>query len=270
VRILRAIKFATRLGFRIEPDTWEAMRETAPELGRPARPRVLEEILRLLRSGTALGAFRMLRRAGALEVILPEVHAYLGSPNDPDPEARDRADKYWRLLEALDADVHAGSEVTTAVAIAVLFLRIIERDVPAGERAAVESPEIARAAAQVLEPFAVRSRLSRRDTTRSVRIIAQQRRFTQPSSKSFSRKLFVLAEEFPEALHLFRLRCMAWGQGWDVYEAWRERERSVESLPPEEQDSLRGSGLGGGGRRPRRRGRRRRGRGQGSGDSSAA
>jgi poly(A) polymerase len=260
VRILRAVKFATRLGFRIDSATWEAMRETAPELGRSARPRVLEEILRLLRSGTALGAFRMLRRAGALEVILPEVHAYLGSPEDPDPEARDRADKYWRLLEALDADVHAGGEVTTAVAIAVLFLRIIERGLEGGERPAVESPEIARAAAGVLEPFAVRSRLSRRDTSRAARIIAQQRRFTQPSSKSFSRKLFTLADEFPEALHLFRLRCMAWGQGWDVYEAWRERQRSVEALPPEERDGLKGNG-----RRRRRRRRRRT-----SGDSSAA
>jgi hypothetical protein len=213
----------------------------------------------------------MLRRAGALEVILPEVHRYLGSPEDPDPEARDRADAYWRLLEALDADVHAGGEVTTPVAIAVLFLRIIEREVPTSERPPAESPEIVRVAAEVLEPFAVRSRLSRRDTSRTIRIIAQQRRFTQPSTKSFSRKVFVLAEEFPEALHLFRLRCMAWGQGWDVYEAWRERERSIADLPPEERQSLRGSSSGSGsgnGRRPRRRGRRRRGRG--SGGSSAA
>jgi poly(A) polymerase len=262
VRILRAVKFATRLGFRIDDETWEAILAVAPELGRSARPRVLEEILRLMRSGTALGAFRMLRRAGALEVILPEVHAYLGEPDDPDPAARDRADVYWRLLEALDADIHQGGDVTTAVAIAVLFLRIIEREVPPGERLAAESPEIGRLASDLLEPFAQRSRLSRRDAARAVRIISQQRRFTQPSSKAFSRKLFTLAEEFPEALHLFRLRSMAWGQGWDVYEAWREREKAVQALPAEELDELRGEHKKG--RRKRRR-RRRRG-----GGSSAA
>lgn len=261
VRILRAVKFATRLGFRIDDETWNAILAVAPELGRSARPRVLEEILRLLRSGTALGAFRMLRRAGALEVILPEVHEYLGEADDPDPAARDRADAYWRLLEALDADVHQGGDVTTAVAIAVMFLRIVEREIPAGERPAAESPEIGGLAAELLEPFAARSRLSRRDAARAVRIISQQRRFTQPSSKAFSRKLFTLAEEFPEALHLFRLRSMAWGQGWDVYEAWREREKAVQALAPDELDALRGQ---------HRKGRRKRRRRRRGGGSSAA
>ena len=53
VRILRAVKFATRLGFRIEENTWEAMLEHAPELERAAPPRILEEIMRLSASGTA-------------------------------------------------------------------------------------------------------------------------------------------------------------------------------------------------------------------------
>ena len=284
VRILRAVKFATRLGFRIDDSTWRAMLEIAPELGRSARPRVLEEILRLMRSGTSLGAFRMLRRAGALEVILPEVAEYLGSPESPDPNARDRADVYWRLLEALDADIHSGGGVTTPVAIAVLFLRIVEGELSSGapphggygapdgesevdgalpERSPAESPEIGKVAARVLEPFAQRSRLSRRDTARAIRIIAQQRRFTQPSSKSFSRKLFTLAEEFPEALHLFRLRSMAWGQGWDVYEAWREREKTVQALSNEELMELRGQ-------HRRRKRKRRRKRGRSGGGSSAA
>ena len=85
VRILRAIKFATRLGFRIEDGTWEAMCLHAPELVRSAPPRVLEEILRILRSGTALGAFRMMRACGALQALLPLVDAFLGARDDPDP-----------------------------------------------------------------------------------------------------------------------------------------------------------------------------------------
>src|SRR5439155_14879519 len=124
VRILRAIKFATRLGFRIEEKTWDAMGQLAPRLSRSAPPRVLEEILRLMRSGTALGAFRMLRACGALKVILPAIDHYLG-PKD-EPEAQLRAESFWRLLEALDSDVHQGFVPTTAVCIALLYLRIIE------------------------------------------------------------------------------------------------------------------------------------------------
>jgi poly(A) polymerase len=254
VRILRAIKFATRLALRIETGTWEAMIEVSPELGRSARPRVLEEILRLLRSGTALGAFRMLRRSSALSVILPEVDHFLGLPDDPDPLAHDRADSYWRLLEALDADVHSGNWPTTAVCIAALYLRIIERE-SNEETRTLRGPagDLGQVADEVLVPFSKATRLSRRDCSRAVRIIEQQRRFTQPSTRTFSRRLFALSEEFPEALHLFRLRSMAWGQGWELYEAWLERLREVERMSPDELEKLRDQN-----RTTRRRRRRRR------------
>jgi poly(A) polymerase len=226
VRILRAVKFATRLGFRIEDRTWEAMCAHASELGRSARPRVLEEVLRLLRSGTALGAFRMLRACGALPVVLPAVDHFLGPRDDPDPAAHDRADSYWRLLEALDADVHAGNLPTTPVCVAVLFLRIIEREAsPQARTLPGPAPDLAVVGGELIEPYALASRLSRRDAGRARRIIVQQRRFTQPSSKRFRPQIFVRSEDFPEALDLFRLRSMAWGQGWDVYEAWVARHR---------------------------------------------
>ena len=96
VRILRAIKFATRLGFRIEDDTWAAMRELAPELERSAAPRVLEEILRLLRSGSALGAFRMLRACGGLAGHSP---ADRRTPR-PSRESNDRTTRSGRTLLA--------------------------------------------------------------------------------------------------------------------------------------------------------------------------
>ncbi|MCB1940167.1 MAG: polynucleotide adenylyltransferase PcnB, partial [Rhodocyclaceae bacterium] len=64
VRILRAAKFAGRLGFTIEQETLAAMAETAQDLTRAAPPRVLEEILRLLRSGHALDSFQLLRDVG--------------------------------------------------------------------------------------------------------------------------------------------------------------------------------------------------------------
>ena len=235
VRILRAIKFATRLGFRIEDETWEAMCTLAPELERSAKPRVLEEILRLLRSGTSLGAFRMLRACGALKVILPSVEAYLGPRDDPDPAAHDRADSYWRLLEALDADVHAGNVPTTPVCVAVLLLRLIEREADAATRTLRGPPkDMFTVAGEILVPFATLSRLSRRDCGRARRIVAQQRRFTQPASKRFRPLLFMHGDDFPEALDLFRLRSMAWGQGWEVYEAWVARYQRAQKARPEE------------------------------------
>jgi poly(A) polymerase len=236
------------------------------ELARSARPRVLEEILRLLRSGTALGAFRMLRASGALKIILPQIDTYLGPRDDPDPAAHDRADAYWRLLEALDAHVHAGHVPSTAVCVSVLFLRIIEREAAPNARSQNDLGELdlGPAALEVLEPFAMQTRLSRRDTGKVLRIIRDQRRFLQSASKRFSPLLFMHGEDFPEALDLFRLRSVAWGQGWDVYESWVARYEKARETSPEELESA---------RRKTRRRRRRRGaagaRGEGVSEGSA-
>jgi poly(A) polymerase len=250
VRILRAIKFATRLGLRIDDDTWAAMIETADELGRSAKPRVLEEILRLMRSGVALGAFRMMRACGALRVLLPQIDAHLGQRDDPDPAAHDRADEFWRLLEALDGDVHAGNNPATGVCVAVLFLRLIERAAGVDPRNHDQAgPELAREASELLEPFALGVRLSRRDTGKAIRAILQQRRFTQPLSKRFRPLLFARGEDFRESLDLFRLRSMAWGQGWDVYESWVQRFQEAQGASTDDVERER--------KRKRRRGRRR-------------
>lgn len=251
VRILRAIKFATRLGLRIDDETWHAMEETAVDLERSAPPRVLEEILRLLRSGTALGAFRMLRACGALRVLLPSVDLFLGRRGDADRETRDRADMYWRLLEALDADVHAGREPSTALCVAVLFLHVIECEADPTTRSLPGPPprDLYGVADEVLGPIARTTRLSRRDYSRTRRIIANQTRFNQPSPKRARLVLFLRSEDFEESLTLFRLRSAAWGQGWDLYEAWVERAKKAHDLPDEEVQRI---------RKKRRRRRRRR------------
>jgi len=264
VRILRAVKFATRLGFRIDEATWDAMCELSPELSRSAKPRVLEEILRLMRSGTALGAFRMLRACGALGVILPEVDQYLGRRDDPDPSAHDRADQFWRLLEALDAFVHSGHVPTTAVCIASLFLRVIEFEAdPATRTLPGPAPEdMFAVTGEVLEPFALSARLPRRECASARRLISLQRRFTQVASKRFRPALFVRSEDFPEALDLFRLRSMAWGQGWDVYEAWVQRFHAADDLP----GAAAAAGAAAEPLLPKKRRRRRRRRGPAEGD----
>jgi poly(A) polymerase len=265
VRILRAIKFATRLGFRIEEATWEAMCETAPELERSAKPRVLEEILRLARSGTALGAFRMMRACGALRAVLPQIDDFLGPRSDPDPDAHDRADTFWRLLEALDSDVHAGHVPTTAVCVATIFLRPIERAAGVDPRAHdAPAKEIELAAAEFLDPFAASVRLSRRDASKAIRIIGAQQRFTAPLTRHSKPLTFARSEGALEALDLFRLRSMAWGQGWDMYEGWVQRFEQARQATPDQ--------LAAEQKRGRRRGRRRRGSGgakSGSGGASA-
>ncbi len=251
VRILRAVKFATRLGFRIDEPTWEAMCALAPSLSRSAPPRVLEEILRLMRSGTALGAMRMLRACGALRVILPQVDTYLGSKDAAADQ--ERADTFWRLMEALDADVHSGYVPSTPVCLALLTLRLIEREAdPRTRTLRGAPPDLALVASEVLDPLAISARLSRRDSGRAKRLILHQKRFTQPTGRRFRPQVFLRSDEFAEALDLFRIRMAARGQGWDIYEGWRARHEAALKAGPEELSEEPA------GDAPRRRRRRRR------------
>lgn len=251
VRILRAVKFATRLGFQIEDMTWEAMCGLTPELSRAAPPRVFEEILRLMRSGTALGAFRKMRSCGALDVILPDVEEYLAEGDDA------RTADFYRLLEALDTEVHRGYQPSTAVCVSLLYHDLVELQADSDTRTLPGSPkDRGHVATDLLAPLAERARLSRRDSGRSRRVIVQQRTFARPSSKNFRPRLFCLSEDFDDALELFKLRASARGQGWDIYEGWVERKRLADRMDDEEIDAERKKGRR---RRPRRRRRRKSG-----------
>src|SRR5215813_12452383 len=84
VRILRAIKFAARLDLGIEPDVYDAMVLQRGELARAARPRLFEEIGRLLRGGAAHRSMWLLWEVGAMAVLLPELGAYIDDDDATD------------------------------------------------------------------------------------------------------------------------------------------------------------------------------------------
>src|SRR6266849_899957 len=70
VRMMRAVEFASRLGFSIEPATWDAILRHRAEILKASAPRVSEEILELLRRGWANGAFKLMVRSKLLEPLL--------------------------------------------------------------------------------------------------------------------------------------------------------------------------------------------------------
>ena len=256
VRIIRAVKFATRLGFSIEDGVYRAMKEVAPELTKSAPPRILEEVLRLLRSGHAAAAFRLLREVGALRVILPEIEGFLEEEERKDEEGRARALRLWRMLELLDESVQGGHTPTTALGMSCLFLPLIQRRT---EGAGQGQVDLGRLGTELLAPFARRTRLSRFDFGRMQRICIAQRRFTQKPGRRFRPNRFVHQDYFPEALALFRIQSKATGLDPQVYERWESRAlgspqpQVTAASPPAEKtrDERRGRGPRHG-RRPER------------------
>ena len=90
VRMLRAVAMAARLGFRIDAPIDEAIAAHRGDIARSAPARLMEELYKLLRSGSAEQAFRMLAERRLLEPIAPELQ-------------RGATDRLWTSLAALDA-----------------------------------------------------------------------------------------------------------------------------------------------------------------------
>lgn len=74
LRALRGIRFASRLGFDIEPATWDAIRESAPHLTRLSAERVKQELEKTMDQVKApSAALNRWRESGALGVLIPEL-----------------------------------------------------------------------------------------------------------------------------------------------------------------------------------------------------
>ncbi|CAN0459601.1 unnamed protein product, partial [Phaeothamnion confervicola] len=77
VRMIRAIRFAARLNFKVEKETWEALTDLAYCIEKSPPPRVLEEWARLLEEGGAAHAYDLMDRSGLLEFLEPSLESYL-------------------------------------------------------------------------------------------------------------------------------------------------------------------------------------------------
>lgn len=113
VRMLRAVRFAAKLGLRIEPGTGDPMDELAGLLGNVAPARLFEEVNKLFLAGAAVATFELLRDYHLFEVLFPYTEEHL----------LHEADMRFvhRALENTDARVADGRPVTPAFLFAALL-----------------------------------------------------------------------------------------------------------------------------------------------------
>lgn len=84
LRLLRAIRFAARFSFVIEPATREALKKNARHITQVSRERIFQEMNKMLIGPHPDKALLLLEDSGLLSVILPEVHALKGVEQPPD------------------------------------------------------------------------------------------------------------------------------------------------------------------------------------------
>ena len=115
LRMLRAVRFAAKLGFEIEEKTFEAVKKDAERITLISKERIREEFFRLIDSPEPARGLELLRTSGLLKYILPELEAaygfeQLGLHSD---------DVYHHTLKALEEAKRLGYPLS--VKLAVLF-----------------------------------------------------------------------------------------------------------------------------------------------------
>ena len=225
LRLLRAIRFAARLGFEIDPATFEAIRRHHALILKVSAERVRDELERILIEGGARRGFELLDASGMLADLLPEVAAMkgVGQPPEFHPEG-DVWTHTLLLLEGLGratptlawgALLHdVGKPPTFRVAERIRFDGHVEEGV--------------RLAHGILN----RLRFSRDDMERVEALIANHMRFKDAHRmKESTLKRFLRMPNFGEHLEMHRLDCLASNQNLENYELVK---RKLEELPEEQ------------------------------------
>jgi poly(A) polymerase len=201
LRMLRAVRFAARFGFAIEPATMAAIQKLHAQILRVSPERIRDELVRILTEGDARRGFELLDASGLLGDILPEVAAMKGVSQPP--EFHPEGDVWIHTLIMLDGLKSPSSTLALGVLLHDVgkpgTFRVAERirfdgHVELGERIARE----------ILN----RLRFSNADVDQVIALIANHMRFShvhQMRESTLKRMLRLPA--FEEHLELHRLDC---------------------------------------------------------------
>lgn len=99
LRMMRCIRFATQLNFRIEDETQEALCRNAERIKIISQERIIDELNKIMQSPVPSIGFIELERCGLLELILPEIAALRGTESK---NGRAHKDNFYHTLEVLD------------------------------------------------------------------------------------------------------------------------------------------------------------------------
>ena len=254
VRMLRAVRFAAKLDFSIEPNTEAPIKRLAYMLDGVPPARLFDEVLKLFLSGFGEKAYELLQRYGLFEHLFPQSAAAFAMP----PYAY-AADMLKMGLENTDARIAADKPVTPTFLFAVLLWSAVLREL--NERQAGPTPDIAllmQACDSVLRTQQSRVSIPRRFSIPMRELLMLQPRFNRRSGvKSLS---LLQHPRFRAAYDFLLLRAQAGVADPELAKWWtdiqvlpqEERVALVQARPPE--PAAEGAPAPGRRRRRRRRG----------------
>lgn len=208
LRLLRAVRFAAQLGFRIEPKTWQAMLKLAPRIGSVSAERVRDEMNKLLVAPHASKGLRLMQRSGLMKALFPEIEAMRGvsQPRRFHPEG----DVFVHTLRVVgnlrkpDTNL-AWSALLHDVAKPPTFEKAVVRG-----RRRIRFPEHARIGAEMTDGMLRRLKFSNADREAIVAMVANHMTFKDvPAMRLATLKRLLARPTFESELKLHAADCGA-------------------------------------------------------------
>lgn len=221
LRMLRAVRFAARFNYRIEPKTFAAIHLHAPEIHLVSAERIQEELCKLLTEGAARRGFELLDKTRLLQQLLPEISAMKGVPQPP--EFHPEGDVWIHTLLMLEG-LPAGSSRTLAWGVLLHDVGKPPTFRPAsvtGDRIRFDSH--VEVGVSMTGEICRRLKFSRHDTEQIQALVANHMKFKDVSQmRKSTLKRFVRLPQFNEHMELHRLDCQASHGRLDAYDMVRD------------------------------------------------
>lgn len=228
LRMLRAVRFAARFRFAIEPVTLASIRRQAHCIRKISAERIRDEIVRILTEGGARYGLELLDDCGLLQYVLPQVKAFQGV-NQP-PEFHPEGDVWTHILIML-GELRFPSPT--------LALGVLLHDVgkPPTFRVAdrIRFDGHAEVGAKMTKKILLGLKFSKDDVDQVTSLVANHMRFKDVRQMRLSTlKRFLSLPHFDEHLELHRLDCLASNGYTDSYDYVRAKlaEMDTADLQP--------------------------------------
>lgn len=224
LRMLRAIKFASRFKFNIDKETWNAIQKHSKEINKISAERIRQELIGILTGGNAREGFELLDQSGLLKEILPEISNLKGV--EQPPEFHPEGDVWIHTMMMLEMLQNPSQEL----ALAVLLHDVGKPDTFAiKERIRFDGHD--KLGAEMAETILKRLKCSNETIERVKELIAQHLKFKDaPKMRTSRLKRFLRQDHFDEHLELHRLDCKSSHRNLELYEFCKQK---LQEIPPE-------------------------------------
>lgn len=224
IRMLRAIRFAARLDFTIEEETYAALVAHKTLIHKASKPRLLEEIYRLFQYRAGEKAVRLLWQTGMLAEILPTINNYLQKFQNPETAL------LWQYLSAAEqTDIE-----TPDLFIASLFFPLIAEKLSLPP-AMMSQRDLYNAYDEIVSPFLEFYKVPRRVGETARLLVSNQHRFFVNVNKVSPKRLrFMTQAWFPATLQLFTIINTANNGDRAIAIKWHDLYRAQAGKPTNE------------------------------------